>query len=80
MCVRVYWFFNTNLTWYLFIGGVNKPIYATSARRFIRFLFEVLRPQNFYNIFTINYMWLIVIGLNLNLILRLFFCLKNNNQ
>ena len=41
---------------------------------------EVLRPQYFYNIFITNYKWLIVTGLNLNVILRLFFCPNNNNQ
>ena len=29
----------------------------------------MLRPQHFYNIFTTNYKWLVVIGSNLNLIL-----------
>ena len=41
---------------------------------------KMLRPQHFYIIFTTNYMWLIVIGSNLNLTLRLHFCLNNNNQ
>ena len=40
----------------------------------------VSREYYIYNIFTIYYRWLIVIGSNLNLILRLLFCLKNNNQ
>ena len=30
--------------------------------------------------FTTNYRWLVVIGSNLNLILRLLFCPYNNNQ
>ena len=34
---------------------------------------EVLRPQHFYNIFITNYEWLVVIGSNLNLALRLLF-------
>ena len=32
-----------------------------------------------YNIFTTNHRWLVVIGSNLKLTLRLFFCLNNNN-
>ena len=40
---------------------------------------EMLCPQHFYNIFTTNYKWLVVIGSNLNLILRLRFCPNNNN-
>ena len=40
----------------------------------------VSREYYIYNIFTIYYRWLIVIGSNLNLTLRLLFCLKNNNQ
>ena len=35
---------------------------------------KMLRLQHFYNIFTINYKWLVVIDSNLNLILRLLFC------
>ena len=34
---------------------------------------KMLRPQYFYNIFTTNHMWLVIISLNLNLILRLLF-------
>ena len=34
---------------------------------------KVLRPQYFYNIFTTNYIWLVVISSNLNLTLRLIF-------
>ena len=34
---------------------------------------KVLHPQHFYNIFTINHMWLVVISSNLNLTLRLLF-------
>ena len=33
----------------------------------------MLRPQYFYNIFTTNHRWLVIISLNLNLILRLLF-------
>ena len=32
-----------------------------------------------YNIFTTNHMWLVVIGSNLKLTLRLLFCPNNNN-
>ena len=32
-----------------------------------------------YNIFTTNHKWLVVIGLNLKLTLRLLFCPNNNN-
>ena len=39
----------------------------------------MLRPQHFYNIFTINHRWLFVIGSNLNLIPRLPFHPNNNN-
>ena len=41
---------------------------------------EMLRPQYFYNVFTTNYRWLVVIGSNLNLTLRLHFFPNNNNQ
>ena len=41
---------------------------------------KMLRLQHFYNIFTTNYRWLVVIGSNLNLTLRLIFCPNNNNQ
>ena len=34
---------------------------------------KVLHPQHFHNIFTTNHSWLVVIGSNLNLLLRLFF-------
>ena len=33
-----------------------------------------------YNIFTTNHRWLVVIGSNLKLILKLLFCPNNNNQ
>ena len=33
-----------------------------------------------HNIFTINHTWLVVIGSNLNLTLRLLFYPNNNNQ
>ena len=34
---------------------------------------KVLHPPYFYNIFTTNHMWLVIISLNLNLTLRLLF-------
>ena len=40
---------------------------------------EMLRLQQFYNIFTTNHRWLVVIGSNLKLIARLPFCPNNNN-
>ena len=36
---------------------------------------EVLRPQHFHNIFTTNRKWLVIIGSNLNLPLKLIFYL-----
>ena len=41
---------------------------------------KMLSLQHFYIIFTANYRWLVVIGSNLKLTLRLLFCLNNNNQ
>ena len=41
---------------------------------------DVLHPQYFYNIFTTNHKWLVVIGSNLNLTLKLLFYPNNNNQ
>jgi len=40
---------------------------------------EILHSQYFYNIFTTKHKQLVVIGSNLNLPLRIFFCPKNNN-
>jgi len=40
---------------------------------------EVLCPQQFYNTSTTNHRWLVVIGSNLNLSLKLLFCLTDNN-
>ena len=39
----------------------------------------MLYLQYFYNIFKTNHKWLVVIGSNLKLTLRLFFCPNNNN-
>ena len=43
-------------------------------------LWEMVRPQHFYNIFTINHKWLVIISSNLNITLRLLFYPNNNNQ
>ena len=40
---------------------------------------KMLCSQYFHNIFTTNHRWLIVISLNLNLTLKLFFYYNNNN-
>ena len=45
-----------------------------------KILREMLRLQHFYNNFTTNHRWLVVIGSNLKLTLRLLFCPNNNNQ
>ena len=37
-------------------------------------LSRLVRSQHFYNIFTTNHRWLVVISWNLNLTLRLLFC------
>ena len=41
---------------------------------------KMLSLKHFYIIFTANYRWLVVIGSNLKLTLRLRFCPNNNNQ
>ena len=40
---------------------------------------EMLHLQQFYNIFTTNHRWLVIIGSNLKLTTRLHFCSNNNN-
>ena len=47
-----------------------------------RFLYEIYVHERcyVYNIFTTNNKWLVVIGSNLKLTLRLLFCPNNNNQ
>ena len=42
-------------------------------------LAKTLERYYVYNIFTTNHRWLVVIGSNLKLTLRLLFCLNNNN-
>ena len=44
------------------------------------FFFYKIESCYFHNIFTTNYKQLVVIGLNLNLTLRLLFCPNNNNR
>ena len=39
----------------------------------------MLRLSHFYNIFTTNHKWLVIIVINLNLILKLLFYPNNNN-
>ena len=46
---------------------------------YVFFFLEMLRLQQFYNIFTTNHRWLVVIGSNLKLTARLPFCPNNNN-
>ena len=55
------------------ITDVNNEEIALKKR-------EMLRLQHFYNNFTTNHRWLVVIGSNLKLTLRLLFCPNNNNQ
>ena len=55
---------------------IIEPMHQTIKRNTT----EMLRPYYFYNIFTTNHKWLIVIGSNLNLTLRLLCYLNNNNQ
>ena len=55
--------------------NLNPSIYIYKERER-----EMLRLQHFYNISTTNYKWLVVIGSNLKLTLKLLFCPNNNNQ
>ena len=63
----------------VFVTGVKTSV------QFGEFIYEVremFRSQLVYNIFTINYRWLVIIGSNLNLTLRFFFAstiIINNN-
>ena len=41
--VRVYWVFNRNMTWHLFIGGVKMALYASSWPKVFSFLFKLLK-------------------------------------
>ena len=66
-----------------FFHHIYLPIFShlkINLQMPIYFFLEVLRPQYFYNIFTTNHWWLVIIGSNLNLTLRLLFCPNNNNQ
>ena len=69
--------------WYLLDWDLIQGIAQMQLLSFPSHFFfnrEMLHPQYFYNIFTINHRWLVVIGSNLNLTLRLLFCPNNNNQ
>ena len=59
---------------------VLQIVISEKIHKFFVFLRrEVLRPQYFHNIFTINHRWLVVIDSNLNITLKLYFCSNNNN-
>jgi len=51
----------------------RSATFTTFYNTFTKNIREVLCSQHFYNIFTTNHRWLVVIGLNLNLALRLLF-------
>ena len=53
------------------MGGKKINGCRNLGRNFIKK--KVLRSQYFYNIFTTNHRWLVIISLNLNLTLRLLF-------
>ena len=57
------------------IWALNDRIWSTSSidSVFFFFLREMLRLQQFYNIFTTNHGWLVIIGSSLNLVLKLLF-------
>ena len=69
--------FPLSLTTSIFLFFLNSKL---TYKCLSIFFLEVLRPQYFYNIFTTNHWWLVIIGSNLNLTLRLLFCPNNNNQ
>ena len=54
----------------------KKRIVATKLPK----MEEKKKDATFTTFFTTNYIWLVVIGSNLNLTLRLLFCPNNNNQ
>ena len=58
-------------------GREKKKWLPKSGEEF--FKKKVLCPQYFYNIFTTNHKWLVVISSNLNLTLKLLFESNNNN-
>ena len=57
-----------------------KSKHKLQSKVMITLFLKMLRLQYFYNIFITNHRWLVVIGSNLNLILRLLFYLNNKNQ
>ena len=63
------------VTHYYYEGCDNIYIYIYRERERERER-EMLRPQHFIT----NHRWLVVIGSNLKLTLRLLFCPNNNNQ
>ena len=58
------------------MGEKKKRIVATKLPK----MEEKKKDATFTTFFTTNYIWLVVIGSNLNLTLRLLFCPNNNNQ
>ena len=75
--VFFFFFLNIVMTWK--IMGVSK-VSVIYIYIYIYIDKRGNRSQHCYNIFTINYRWLVVIGSNLNITLRLHFCPNNNNQ
>ena len=71
---------HTNLNHFLFLlcmhCSTTLPSFLSCFLSWLLLLYifrEVLRPQHFYNIFTTNHGWLVIIGSNLNLALRILF-------
>ena len=56
--------------------GRKKRIVATKLPKMV----GEKKDATFTTFFTTTYRWLVIIGSNLNLTLRLFFCPNNNNQ
>ena len=54
----------------------KKELWQLSCRKWRK----KKKDATFTTFFTTNYRWLVVIGSNLNLTLRLLFCPNNNNQ
>ena len=59
------------------MGEKKKRIVATKLPKMEE---KKKKDATFTTFFTTNYIWLVVIGSNLNLTLRLLFCPNNNNQ
>ena len=76
--VKIYFF---SLGFMLYFPFSHKDPWI-KAIKFVVALFiyrKMLHLQYFYNIFTTNHMWLVVIGSNFKLMLKLLFCPNNNN-